>query len=179
MYDFKSTSTAHVQEGTSEQFASDLVIDKSNSQILRDDAVGGTKASWRHARTDDIRFDLDSNIIGADAYESNSNPLELSDNQRTGMGVGSVLEGASHIAQEVGSLTRPFGRRRQGGSKGSSSGPSTSKSSTRNSMDETRSSLNDNRPSTSLHDQQMHDKLAREALEFKRRKEQGMLGPDE
>ena len=175
IFDFKATSTAEIEEGSKEKFASQLVIDKANSKVLRDDAVGGTKASWRHAREDDIRFSLESNIIGTDAYESHSNPLELSDNQRTGMAIGSAAEGVAHAVQGFGSVTRPLGRRGPRKSQGASS-PSTSRGSSRKSPDETRSGLNDNRPSTPSPDQQMHDKLAREALEFKKRKEEGMLG---
>jgi hypothetical protein len=177
IFDFKATSTAQVEEGSKEKFASDLVIDKTGHRVLRDDAIGGTKASWRHAREDDIRYSLDSNIIGADAYESGSNPLALSDSQRTGMEIGSAAEGVAHALQGVGAATRPFGRRGPRKSRGPS-GPSTSRGSSRRSLDETRSGLNDNRPSMPSPDQQMHDKLAREALEFKKRKESGMLDPE-
>jgi len=124
IFDFRATSTAHVEEGSNEKFASQLVIDKSGQRVLSDDAVGGTSASWRHTRHDDIRYALESNVIGADASESHSDPLVLSDNQRTGMEIGSAVDGAARLTQDFGWLSRPLGRGRSRKSPGNAGGAS-------------------------------------------------------
>ncbi len=179
VYDIEGLSHAHIQQGAPghEQFASDLQISGDNKMVLRNDSKGGTRAAWEHTRNDDIRYSLSSNIIGADALTSGSDPLLLSDNQRIGMEVQSAIGGVSEIAQDAWSIRRGLGKGRSGGSK--SPGPATSKSSGRKTGRDVRSGINDQMPAgrsaDSARERNAMKSLAKEVEEWKASKDAQLL----